>query len=248
MLPSNNLSCTTLPNDVQFLDNNLLCSKGFNCEDELSMNDIFTYIVIAMFLVISPGPNIVLILKTVSTRGQYAGLLNVSGFILAAFIHGALSILGLSAIIVQSSELFFLVKFIGSIYLFFLGVKTIYQSFKVTAPQARITTPITKVTKNPLKIFCEGFFTQMLNPKGSMFYLAVFPQFIDFQSNAYLEAFSLVLIHAGLMVVWFGSACFIASRIKLLCSGSQIGHWVQRLCGSILIAFSALLLKQEVKI
>ena len=86
----------------------------------------------------------------------------------------------------------------------------------------------------------------MLNPKGSMFYLAVFPQFIDFQSHAYLEAFALVSIHAGLMIVWFSSVCIIASNIKSLNSESHLGRWIQRISGGILITFSFLLLKQEV--
>ncbi|WP_298943871.1 LysE family translocator [uncultured Psychromonas sp.] len=210
------------------------------------MNDTYQFVLIALFLVISPGANMILVLKTVSTQGQYAGLLNVSGFVLGAFIHGTLSILGLSAIIVQSAELFLLVKIIGSIYLLYLGIKTIYQSFKVTSPQSSIVTSKTKVRMNSLKSFREGFLTQMLNPKGSMFYLSVFPQFIDFQSHAYLAAFSLVSIHAGLMVLWFGSACIVASRIKLLGGRGQVGRWVQRFCGSILLALSVLLLKQKV--
>ena len=212
------------------------------------MNDIFTFIVVTLFLVVSPGPNIVLILKTVSASGRNAGLFNVSGFVLAAFIHGALSILGLSAIIVKSAELFFLVKVIGSIYLFYLGVKTLYQSFVAKTSQTSITSLKPKVKQNSLKSFNEGFLTQMLNPKGSMFYLAVFPQFIDFESHAYLGAFTLVTIHAGLMILWFGSTCFIASSIKLLGSESRIGRWVQRLSGGLLLIFSAVLLRHEVKI
>jgi len=211
------------------------------------MNDILTFTIIALFLVISPGPNIVLILKTVSTRGKYPGFFNVSGFVLAAFIHGALSILGLSAIIVQSAELFFIIKIVGSIYLLYLGVKTIYQSFKVTSPKDYIVNPRVMVNVSFVKSFGEGFLTQMLNPKGSMFYLAVFPQFIDFQSHAYLEAFTLVSIHAVLMAVWFGSVCIIASNIKLLGNEGQFGRWVQRCCGGILITFSILLLTQEVR-
>jgi threonine/homoserine/homoserine lactone efflux protein len=211
------------------------------------MNDILTFMIIALFLVISPGPNIVLILKTVSTRGKYAGLFNVSGFLVAAFIHGALSILGLSAIIVQSAELFLVVKVVGSIYLLYLGVKTIHQSYKEKTTKQETVSSQIMANKSGIKSFGEGFLTQMLNPKGSMFYLAVFPQFIDLQTHAYLEAFTLVSIHAGLMAVWFGSACIIASNISLLSSGGQFGSWVQRCCGGILITFSILLLKQEVK-
>ena len=211
------------------------------------MSEMVTFSIIALFLVVSPGPNIALILKTVSSRGQNAGFLNISGFVLAAFIHGTFSILGLSAIIVQSAELFLLVKIIGSLYLLYLGVKTIYQSFKQKASKIYNTLAITKTNQSSIKSFSEGFLTQMLNPKGSIFYLSVFPQFIDFQSHAYFEAFALVSIHTGLMIIWFGFICLMISKIKLLDSKSKIGCWVQRISGSILLVFSILLLQQEVK-
>jgi threonine/homoserine/homoserine lactone efflux protein len=92
--------------------------------------------------------------------------------------------------------------------------------------------------------YSEGFLTQVLNPKGVLFYLSIFPQFIDFHSHAYFKAFELISIHAGLMIVWFGSTCFIVSNIKYLQYNNKITRWVQRLCGSALLIFSILLLKQ----
>jgi threonine/homoserine/homoserine lactone efflux protein len=105
------------------------------------MGDSLTFFVIAFFLVISPGANLMLLLKTVTTKGRNAGLLNVSGFVSGVFVHGTLAMLGLSQIIVQSSELFFMIKVIGAIYLAYLGAKIIYQSFIKVNSQSDTTLP-----------------------------------------------------------------------------------------------------------
>ncbi len=122
------------------------------------MAELFTFFMIALVLVISPGANLVLLLKTVSTKGRNAGLLNVSGFVLAAFIHGTLAILGLSQVIVKSAELFFVVKAIGSIYLAYLGAKMIYQTFIVKDLNTS-TTAVYQGEQNSFKSFSEGFLT-----------------------------------------------------------------------------------------
>jgi len=83
--------------------------------------------------VISPGPNGVLIAKTVPTSGRVAGLANVAGFVTAFYLHGALSILGISLILVQSAMAFAVVKYLGAAYLFWIGAKALYTAIKTPA-------------------------------------------------------------------------------------------------------------------
>ncbi len=78
----------------------------------------------------SPGPNGALLLKTVPVLGKKHGYANVMGIVVAFYLHGTLSVFGLSAIIVSSATLFFLVKLIGAMYLAYLGIKTLISAFK----------------------------------------------------------------------------------------------------------------------
>ena len=66
-------------------------------------SEVLTFAVVAFLLVISPGPNGVLIAKTVPTSGRSAGFANIAGFVAAFYVHGALSILGISILLVQSA-------------------------------------------------------------------------------------------------------------------------------------------------
>lgn len=223
------------------------------------MSEILTFSVVALLLVMSPGPNGVLILKTASSLGRSASFANIAGLFAATFCHGALSIFGLSALLLQSAELFTLVKIIGALYLFYIGAKAIYNSYKKSdisnlaetdgliaePPQSTDVKKAKSGVKGIVGSFSEGFLTQLLNPKVSMFYLAAFPQFVSFDAASYAIAFSLVAIHACLIVTWFVGVTLMIDKIKQRAQYSSMGKWVQRLSGSIMIYFSVLLLGQK---
>lgn len=79
----------------------------------MAWSDILTFTMVASLLVMSPGPNGVLIAKTVPTSGRAAGFANVAGFVAAFYLHGAMAILGISLILVQSAVAFAVVKYLG---------------------------------------------------------------------------------------------------------------------------------------
>lgn len=211
------------------------------------MNEVFAFTLISLLLVISPGPNSVLIVKTVTRKGRRAGIENIIGLVSATFIHGAISILGLSAIILQSAELFVLIKYLGAAYLLYLGIKTILGSFGQASKNQPLDHAQEPQASSGYQHIVEGLLTQILNPKVSMFYLAAFPQFVDFEAANYWGAFLLVAIHATIIFFWFLGVSVFISRIKQLAGESALSRWVQRCSGSLLIYFSALLVTQDSK-
>ena len=95
----------------------------------MTLSTILAFVTVAALLVISPGPNGVLIAKTVPTSGKLAGFANVTGFVTAFYIHGAFVLFGLSVILLKSAELFFLVKMLGAAYLCYVGIKALVQAW-----------------------------------------------------------------------------------------------------------------------
>ncbi len=209
------------------------------------MNEILTFTIISLFLVISPGPNSVLIVKTVSRSGKKAGIENILGLVSATFIHGAISVFGLSAIILQSAQLFMLIKLIGAAYLLYLGLKTIYGTFQSKNELNNLERTKNTTDTAQYKNFIEGFLTQILNPKVSMFYLAAFPQFVNFENHDYFGAFILVSIHASIIFFWFLGLSICLSKIKSVSGKNPLNQWIQRISGCILVYFSGLLVIQE---
>ncbi len=87
--------------------------------------NLLTFVFVATLLVISPGPNGVLVAKTVPTSGRKAGFANVWGFVAAFYVHGTLSIFGISILLVQSAQAFFIFKLLGAGYLCWIGIKSL---------------------------------------------------------------------------------------------------------------------------
>lgn len=193
-----------------------------------------SFAIVATLLVISPGPNGVLIVKTVPVSGKSAGFANIGGFVAAFYVHGSLSILGISILLVQSSQAFFIFKMLGAAYLIWIGVKSCWEAwkFKAVPKKSNFTYKKTSI----VGAFFEGFLTNVLNPKVSMFYLAAFPQFIPAGAEA-SSAFILVFIHSLLNLLWFSAMVIFLSRIKNLSQGHSFSRWLKLITGSVFIGF-----------
>lgn len=88
--------------------------------------------------------------------------------------------------------------------------------------------------------YFEGFLTQILNSKVSLFYLAAFPQFVDFEHSNHWDAFLLVFVHALTIFLWFLFLSFFLLKLKSLTKNRTFGIWMQRFSGSLLVYFGAL--------
>ena len=214
----------------------------------MNFDTITTFALISFLLVISPGPNGVLFLKTVPTYGKRSGMGNLIGIFTATYVHGALSFFGLSAIILSSATLFMMIKITGALYLAFLGIKALLQvirSDKKTSEKIKEKITIKRKKRSDVSSFFEGFLTQILNPKVSMFYLAAFPQLIDFQNSALIDIFLLVSIHAFSIFIWFTGFIFILGKSTKILEANYIQKVVQSFTGTVFLYFSYKILSVE---
>ena len=206
----------------------------------MNIDIILTFSLISIFLVISPGPNIILILKNMSSYDKKSALYNVFGIFIATYLHAIFSFFGLSAIVLNSAELFMTVKMIGALYLLFIGIKAIYSIFK---NKAEVKTVLKdeiknkKIKSNKL-FFIEGFLTQILNPKASMFYLAAFPQLIDFKNAGFTEIFILTSVHTAMLLIWYTAFIFILGKSKEAFTSQKVKNIINGLTGTVFIYFS----------
>lgn len=196
---------------------------------------LLSFTFIASLLVMSPGPNGVLIAKTVPTSGKAAGFANVAGFVAAFYVHGALSILGISLILVQSAQAFFVVKMLGAAYLCWIGFKALRDAWRGHSAPQEIEPA--KRQRTLLKAFLEGFLTNALNPKVSMFYLAAFPQFISQTQGAVGASFLLVFVHSMINLVWFAAMVLLFSKLASAARNDTFQRWLKGVTGIVFIGF-----------
>ena len=200
--------------------------------------ELLSFTFVAALLVMSPGPNGVLVAKTVPTSGRAAGFANVAGFVAAFYLHGALSIFGISLILVQSAQAFLAVKLLGAAYLCWIGIKALYDAWRGGSTVQSVA-PARRIRQLPAA-FAEGFLTNALNPKVSMFYLAAFPQFIPHtagESAAVGAAFALVVIHSLLNAIWFGAMVLLFARLSGAARNQAFQRWLKGITGAVFVGF-----------
>jgi|GEM_PF-62942 len=209
--------------------------RGSNAERKMTWVNVLSYAVVAALLVISPGPNGVLIAKTVPTSGRAAGFANVAGFVVALYFHGTLSILGISAILLASAQAFLVIKVIGALYLCWIGFKALRDAYR--GNNAAQTVEPANRQRTLRAAFVEGLLTNALNPKTSMFYLAAFPQFITTGDGAIASAYLLVFLQSVINVVWFSAMVTLFVRLTKVGQNASFQRWLKAITGGIFIGF-----------
>lgn len=209
----------------------------------MSLQLWLSFVAVAAFLVMSPGPNGVLVLKTLGAHGYSASLMNILGLFCATFCHGALVLLGLSALLLHLPGAFLALKILGALYLFYLGVKLLKKYFRpaqAAPPRKRFSGGFQAGFG---AFWLEGFLTQILNPNVSAFYLAVFPSFIPFGSpDAVVQTLLLNATHAVIIALWFILLAGFSAKLAPKIRGRQLGRTLNGLAGLGMIYFAMMVL------
>ncbi|MGR3469304.1 MAG: LysE family translocator [Shimia sp.] len=207
----------------------------------MTLADILTFALVASLLVISPGPNGVLIAKTVPTSGRAAGFANIAGFVASFYLHGAFAVLGLSVVLMQSAVGFAVLKVLGAGYLCWIGLKSLWSAFKGEATVRDIEPAARRRTLRTA--FAEGFLTNALNPKTAMFYIAAFPQFISGGAASASAAFALVAVHSAINAAWFAAMVVLLARVAAVARSGRVQRWLKGITGVVFIGFGLTLLR-----
>lgn len=186
----------------------------------------------------SPGPDFVIAARYALIHSRKVGVMTALGFAVGVIVHVTYVLLGLATLIAQSVILFNIIKYIGAAYLFYIGVQALLS--KGTDPQkAKQSAPDMDKTKTITykKAFMTGFLTNLLNPKATMFFLAIFSQFISVETTALVQT-----LYAGTCVamtfLWFSFVAVVLSSPKIKESFFKFSKWIDKVCGILLIGLS----------
>ncbi|MBU3016781.1 LysE family translocator [Paraglaciecola agarilytica] len=194
-------------------------------------------------LTLTPGIDTVLVIKNASRSGGRDGVVTSLGICLGLFVHATFSAVGISAILLQSAELFMAVKWIGAAYLIWLGIGALKAALKGDASVAIDATGLKM--SNLTRSLKEGFLSNVLNPKTAVFYLAFLPQFIDPQHSPFAQAMSMAAIHFIIAMVWQCGLAGAVSSAKRFFASSTAMRWMEGVSGSVLVFLGAKLLLDD---
>jgi RhtB (resistance to homoserine/threonine) family protein len=200
---------------------------------------IIAFTGIAAILTIAPGSDTLLVMRSVLSRGQRAGLLATLGISSGLFFHASLSALGLSVILVRSAAAYNAVKLLGACYLIFLGCQSLWGAFRrrVEQPTESETTAKPLERRDVKKSFAEGLLNNLLNPKVAIFYLAFLPQFISPSDSVFAKSMLLGSIHFLQGVVWLTLVTLLMGRIRVALTRPRVKQTLDAITGFVFIGF-----------
>ncbi|NUP78327.1 MAG: LysE family translocator [Nonomuraea sp.] len=169
---------------------------------------------VALLLVIVPGPNHLYIAARGLAQGRAAALASAFGVEAGTLVHIAAAAAGLSYVIATSAAMFAVVKWAGVAYLVYLGVRAFTGGGRqAAAPPAQ----------SLVKVFAEGVLVNVLNPKVALFFLALLPQFVDPEAGA--VAAQIVVL--GLTLLLLGLASDIAYAFAAGALAVPLARWAK---------------------
>lgn len=187
------------------------------------LETLISFVLATTILAISPGPDNIFVLTQSLVNGVKAGLATIFGLMLGCLFHTTLVAFGVSEIIKQNENLFFLIKLFGASYL-------LYLSYKVYTKESQIIFSTKNIIKrSSLELFWKGFLMNVLNPKVTIFFFAFFPQFLF--SNDLSEIFQFYVLGILFIIVSFivfGLIAFLGGTISnYLATNKNIGLYLK---------------------
>jgi threonine/homoserine/homoserine lactone efflux protein len=197
--------------------------------------DILLFVFSALLLNVTPGPDTLYIVGR-SAQGFRAGATAALGISAGIMVHVSAAALGLSAILAASATAFTVVKLAGAAYLVYVGI-SLMRSRGLAADAA--AAPAERAALRT--IFLQGFWTNVLNPKVALFFLAFLPQFVDPAAGTKVVSF----LFLGLLfnvngTLWNLFVAWSSARVgRVLMRSRAASTWFNRGVGALFVYLGA---------
>lgn len=197
---------------------------------EQYLAEFLTVAVLHLFAVMSPGPDFVMISRNSLVYSRKTGVLSALGLGLGILVHITYSLIGIGFIISKSIVIFSTIKFLGAGYLIYIG----YKSLRSKPAQLNAEQQIETKEMSAFDSIKTGFLTNVLNPKATLFFLALFTQVIHATTPLYIKILYGIEM-SSMTFIWFAFVALILSNQRIKQPFVKVQHYVERTMGAILI-------------
>jgi threonine/homoserine/homoserine lactone efflux protein len=177
---------------------------------------VVTFALVATALTLTPGLDTALVLRSALTQGRREAAATAGGIVAGLFVWGAAAAVGLSALLTASELAFDLLRYAGAAYLVWFGGRLLWR-----AVRHRFDDPLPDdiPARSAWRAARLGLFTNLLNPKVGVFYVALLPQFLPAGSDPLAVGLLLAGVHGAISLMWFA---------LLIALAGVMGRWLRR--------------------
>jgi threonine/homoserine/homoserine lactone efflux protein len=203
------------------------------------MPQLLMFVVAGWLLNLTPGPDVLYVVTHSLRSGARAGIVAGFGITAGCFVHIFAAALGVGALLAASATAFNLLKWVGAAYLLYVGVRLLFSKPSGSPLVADESAAKAPVPADLWRVFGGGFWTNVLNPKVAIFFLAFVPQFIapntEHTTWVFLALGTLFNVNAiPVNMGWALAAAWMARRARAVQSAM---HRLDRVAGAMFITF-----------
>lgn len=180
-------------------------------------------------LTVLPGPDVAVVTRFSLDGGRTAGSRAAAGVVAGLAVWGALTVVGLAAVLAASAAAYTVVKIVGVIFLVAMGVRMLWRSRSIGDHPAAAPP-----SGHPGR---SGLLTNVLNPKIAVFYTGLLPSLVPAGGSPRVWLPVLVLTHAALSLAWLVGYAAAVSRSRSMLERPRVRTFLDRVTGCVLIAF-----------
>lgn len=196
-----------------------------------------------LLAVASPGPDFAMVVRQSIAHGRRAAVWTSIGIGSAILLHVTYSLLGLGILLKSSQTAFAAAKFACAGYLAWIGIKALSSrprrelSAAPAGAEAELSRPAEPA---PREAWTTGFLTNALNPKATLFFVAVFATVIDPATPKVIQAAYGAWMSVA-TIAWFSLVSVFFTREEMRRAFLRGGHWIDRAMGAVLVGLAAAL-------
>lgn len=193
----------------------------------MNENSLLAFALTATIIELTPGPNMGYLAVLAASAGRKAGLAATAGVAAGLLGAGVASSLGLAAIVAASNLIYEILRWGGVVYLLWLA----WEGWR-DASQS-LGKPID--ASSHTGFFLKGFITNLLNPKAGIFYLSVFPAFIDEDEPLFAQTAILLAVYVTIATIIHSAVVISADAIRPLLENQRNITFVRRILSVLLV-------------
>jgi threonine/homoserine/homoserine lactone efflux protein len=201
------------------------------------MDQLATFAAVAALVILLPGPDLVLVTRSVLAGGRRSGLLTALGIATGSATWALAAAVGLAALLAAAPDVLSLVRWLGAGYLAWLGMRSLLgraQGLSDTGAEPTSGEGRQRSWTAPYRI---GIISNLLHPGQVVFYTSMLPQFIDPARDATGQALLLGAVFVALALGWFSLYALLAAMVPLA-RWSSVSPTLQRVTGVVLVGFA----------
>lgn len=193
-----------------------------------------TFVAASTALLLIPGPTVLLVLSYALSQGRRVAVASATGVALGDLVAMSASLAGLGALVLASATLFTILKWVGAIYLIYLGIKLLR-----SAPSTGLET-LTPNEKPARGVFWHAAAVTALNPKSIAFFIAFVPQFVSVNQPLMPQFTVLIATFVGLAAINALAYALLADKLRQTIGRGSVITWLTRGGGVALIGMGVM--------